>query len=131
MSSRLKLAGWYGLVVGLLIIGQWSFFLLAGQVPELRTEPIRIGFHLAAELATALALITAGWAVVRARAWGRPALLLALGMLIYTVIVSPGYFAQRGEWLLLGLFGLLLALAVVCAGILLQSATTPPARVER
>jgi hypothetical protein len=120
MKSKARLAGWYGVGAGVLILGQWSFFLLAGQVPELETEPIRIGFHLAAELATALALIAAGWAVLRSRAWGRPALLLALGMLIYTVVVSPGYFAQRGEWLPLGLFGLLLALALVCAGILLQ-----------
>jgi hypothetical protein len=47
-------------------------------------------------------------------------------MLIFTVVVSPGYFAQRGEWLLVGTFGLLLVLAVVCVGILLHGSTSMP-----
>jgi hypothetical protein len=120
-QRQVKLAGWYGVVVGVLIIGQWGFFLASGQVPELRTEPIRISFHLAAELLTALALLVAGGAVLLGRAWGPAALLLALGMLLYTVVVSPGYFAQQGQWVLLGLFGVLLALAAACAVVLLRA----------
>ena len=42
-------------------------------------------------------------------------MLVALGMLLYTVIVSPGYFAQRGEWPLVAMFGVLLLSALVFA----------------
>ena len=49
-----------------LLPGQWGFFLAMGAVPELRTEPIRVAFHLAAEFATAFSLLTGGIALLRA-----------------------------------------------------------------
>lgn len=109
----MRFAGWFGLAVGLLMLGQWAFLLLAGQVPELATAPWSIGFHLAAEAATAGALIPAGVALLRGRVWGRFVYLPALGMLIYSVIASAGYFAQSGAWPLVAMFGLLLSPALV------------------
>jgi hypothetical protein len=109
----MKFAGWYGIVVGLMMMGQWGFFLAAGQVPELNTEPVRLAFHLAAEFGTAIALLASGAALVRGRRWGLDVYLVAVGMLIYSVIVSPGYFAQQGQWALVGMFGILLLLALV------------------
>jgi hypothetical protein len=41
-------------------------------------------------------------------------------MLAYTAIVSPGYFAQQGQWPLVGMFAVILALDIVSA-IRLQS----------
>lgn len=92
------LAGWYALVVGALMIAQWAFFIFTGQVPELQAEPLRIGFHLAAEGATAVLLIIAGVGLLRSRKWSRDLGLVAFGSLVYTSIVSPGYFAQLGQW---------------------------------
>ncbi len=34
--------------------------------------------------------------------------LLAAGMLLYSVIVSPGYFAQQEQWGLVGMFAIVL-----------------------
>ncbi len=109
----MKFSGIFSIVVGALMLAQWAFFIAAGQVPELRTEPYRIGFHLAAEAATALALIVSGIGLLNRRAWGRTLSLVALGMLIYTAIVSPGYFAQQGVWPLVGMFAVLLGLTLV------------------
>ncbi len=95
------------------MLGQWAFFIAAGQVPELQTEPVRLAFHLAAEAVTALTLIVAGAALLRRRSWAPMLGLAANGMLMYTVIVSPGYFAQNGQWPLVGMFGVLLVLALV------------------
>jgi hypothetical protein len=103
----------YAIVVGAGMIGQWLFFLATGQVPELVTEPLRIRFHLAAEFATALALLVGGLALLTGQAWGRWVYLLAMGMLLYTVIVSPGYFAQRGQWAFVGMFAVVLLVALV------------------
>jgi len=108
-----KFAAWSSLAIGVLMLAQWMFFLGAGQVPEIRTEPVALAFHLAAEAATALALITAGVLLLRGRALGITLGLVANGMLIYTVIVSPGYFAQLGQWPLVAMFAVLLALAIV------------------
>jgi len=109
----MKFAGIFSIVVGALMLAQWAFFIAAGQVPELQTEPYRIGFHLTAEAATALALIVSGIGLLNRRAWGRTLSLVALGMLIYTAIVSPGYFAQQGVWPLVGMFAVLLVLTLV------------------
>jgi hypothetical protein len=102
----------YALVVGTGMIAQWLFFLAVGQVPELETEPLRIRFHLAAEFATALALLAAGAALLANQGWGQWFYPLATGMLLYTVIVSPGYFAQKGQWPFVGMFAVLLVLAL-------------------
>jgi hypothetical protein len=103
----------FALVVGVGMIGQWIFFLATGQVPELETEPLRIRFHLAAEFATAIALLVGGIALLTGQPWGRWFYLLATGMLLYTVIVSPGYFAEKGQWVFVGMFATLLLLALV------------------
>jgi hypothetical protein len=103
----------FALIVGVGMIGQWILFLASGQVPELKTEPLRIRFHLAAEFATAVALLAGGIALLTDLAWGRWFYLLAVGMLLYTVIVSPGYFAQKGQWAFVGMFAVLFLLALV------------------
>ena len=108
----MRFAAWYSLVVGCLMLAQWTFFLAAGQVPELRTEPYRIGFHLAGEAVTAMMLIVAGAGLLRGKTWARPVGMTALGLLIYTAIVSPGYFAQQGVWPLVAMFAVILALAL-------------------
>ncbi|MFQ5812326.1 MAG: hypothetical protein ACE5I2_03925 [Anaerolineae bacterium] len=103
----------FALIVGAGMIGQWLFFLATDQVPELKTEPLRIRFHLAAEFTTAIALLVGGIALLTDQTWGRWFYLLAMGMLLYTVIVSPGYFAQKGQWAFVGMFAAVLLLALV------------------
>jgi hypothetical protein len=110
----MKLAGFYGIFVGLMMAAQWAFFVASRQVPELQTEPIRIAFHLAGEFVTALGLVVSGTALLRRAAWGRSAYLFFAGMLAYSAIVSPGYFAQQGQWIFVVMFALLLALAAAC-----------------
>ena len=103
----------FALVVGVSMIGQWLLFLLTGQVPELETEPLRIRFHLAAEFVTAIALLVSACGLLTHQVWGRWFYLLAVGMLVYTLIVSPGYFAQKGQWAFVGMFAVILMLALV------------------
>jgi hypothetical protein len=109
----MRFVAWYSIAVGVLMLGQWGFFLAAGQVPELQTEAFRIGFHLLGEGVTAVALIASGVGLLRRIRWAREAAFAALGMLTYTVLVSPGYFAQLGQWPLVGMFGVLLVLTLV------------------
>jgi hypothetical protein len=109
----MNFAAIYAVVVGLAMIGQWSLLYLAKQIPELETEPIRIRFHIAGEMITAICLIMGGWGLLAGVSWGRQLYPVAMGMLFYTVIVSPGYFAQKGDWKWLGIFGVIIVLGVV------------------
>jgi hypothetical protein len=104
----MKFSAWYSILVGILMVVQWGFFLVTGQVPELQTEPVRIAFHLAAELITAVALVFSGTLLLKRTSLSKPLALVSAGMLLYTTIVSPGYFAQLGEWPIVIMFLLLI-----------------------
>jgi len=106
-------AALYTIVIGIMMMGQWGFFIATKQVPELETEPVRIGFHLAAEFTTAVALIAGGIGLLMNSGWGLTIYLISIGMLFYTVIVSPGYFAQKGDWPMVGVFAVMLILALI------------------
>ncbi len=99
-----RFAGWFGIVVGLGMTAMWAVFLLGGQVPELRTAPVALGFHLAAEGLTAFLLVTSGIGLLLDAQVAPQSYRVAIGMLLYTVIVSPGYFAQLGQWPFIVLF---------------------------
>ena len=109
---------WFAISVGIAMIGQWAMFLLSGSVPELRSEPVRIGFHLLAELLTAVVLIASGAGALGGKRWAKELLLVGLGMLVYTSIVSPGYFAQRGQMVFLAMFAAILLMACAAIGVL-------------
>ncbi len=103
----------YAIVVGLLIFGQWAFFLITRQVPELRTERVRVLFHIADEFLTAAALIASGVGLLMQQAWAAGLFPVAAGMLFYTIIVSSGYFAQKRVWPIVGMFAALLILTTI------------------
>lgn len=69
----------------------------------------------------AIALILGGVALLAQSLVGIPLTLLALGMLLYTVINSPGYFAQEGQWSLVVMFGILTILSLASIILLVGS----------
>jgi hypothetical protein len=107
------LPAFYAIVVGLLILGQWAFFLITRQVPELKTERVRVLFHIADEFLTAAALVASGVGLLLQQAWVAAIYPVALGMLLYTIIVSSGYFAQKRVWPIVGMFAALLILTTI------------------
>ncbi len=111
----------YAIVVGLAMLGLWLMLYLKKQIPELQTEPYRIGFHLAGEALTALLLVIGGVSLLLGIPWGVWIYLIALGMLFYTAIVSPGYYAQKGEWTMVIMFAVILLLGLVSAVVVLSS----------
>jgi hypothetical protein len=103
----------YAIIVGLGMIVQWTISYTKNQIPELVTEPVRIGFHIAAEFVTAVMLMISGIGMLLkwdAASWLFP---LAIGMLLYTAIVSPGYFAQKGQWGFVWMFAGVIILALI------------------
>lgn len=114
----------FAIVIGVGMIGQWTASYLTKQIPELTTEPIRIRFHLAGEMLTAVMLIVSGVNLLMGAAWGPVLFLIAIGMLLYTAIVSPGYFAQQGKWGWVVFFGVMVVVGVFAVWVVLSSGTS-------
>jgi hypothetical protein len=102
----------FALIVGSGMIVQWGISFTRRQIPELETEPLRIAFHLAGEMVTALILLVSGLGILLGWSWVVPLYSIGTGMLLYTAIVSPGYFAQRGQWIWLVIFAIIIILAL-------------------
>lgn len=63
-------------------------------------------------MVTTLALILSGIGLITSQPWASILYLIASGMLIHTAIVSPGYFAQLGKWIWVGIFAILILISV-------------------
>jgi hypothetical protein len=109
----MKFAAIYALCVGALMLVQWAFFLLTGNVPELQSAPWSIAFHLAAEFLTAIMLIISGRMLLKQHSLGKHVFFVSIGMVIYAMVNSAGYFAQSGDWVFVAMFGVLVVLAGV------------------
>ncbi len=108
-----KLFSYYSFIIGISMIAMWTVFILTGQVPELMTEPARIIMHLAAEFSTAISLLIGGYGLIRSKSWGKQFHQFSLGMLMYTLIVSPGYYLNLGEFAMVGMFAVMLILTLI------------------
>ncbi len=76
------------------MIGFWIFALSTNKVPP-EEKPWEISFHLIAEFSTAFLLISSGVGLWLGIGWATILSPVALGLLLYAVINSPGYYAQR------------------------------------
>ena len=89
------------------MMGMWSVFVFTNQIPELNTGSIEIIYHLIAEFLTAILLIVSGIGLVKRKNWSLHLLLVSLGMLFYTTIVSAGYYADTGDLSMVIMFSIL------------------------
>jgi hypothetical protein len=87
----------FSILIGLMMLGTWSFLFLSGQYPQAKTFPLETVYLLAAEFLTAAALIAAGYGILSGRKWGLPLILVALGELIYCTIRFAGELGQGGS----------------------------------
>lgn len=110
-SQRARAA--YAIIVGMFMGGFWLMLYLSGGIPELRTASIEIGYHLIAELSTAVLLVAAGFGLFRGSQWAERLYPVSLGMLLYTVINSAGYYAQLGDVAMVGMFTVLTVLTLI------------------
>lgn len=106
----MTIPGIFSIIVGAGMIGQWSVSYATRQIPELTTE---IWFHIAGEMAAAALLIISGVGLLAHTFWAPKLFLVSTGMLIYTAIVSPGYFAQKGQWIWVPIFGVIITITVI------------------
>jgi hypothetical protein len=92
-----KGAAVFSILMGLMMLGTWSYLFLLDQFPQVHTLPIETGYLLAAEFLTSAALIAAGYGILSNRKWAMPLILVALGELIYCTIRFAGELGQGGS----------------------------------
>lgn len=119
----LYLIAWFELVIGVLIAGLWITLLVKQQVSEIRLGRRDIFFHVAAELITSILLIGAGTSVLVRSKPAESAVSVAAGALLYTTINSAGYYADRLQWEVVTMFGVLTLATSIAIFILITGYT--------
>jgi len=112
-----KIAAIYSVIIGIAMIGMWLSLIITNQVPEINSEQIRISYHLIGEFLTAILLLIGGFGLFTNRGWGFHVFLISMGMLLYTVIVSAGYYGQNGDMIMVEMFTIFQVLTVLFIGL--------------
>jgi len=102
------ISGIYAIVIGLGIIGLWLMLYLTNQIPELKTEPVAIKFHITAEMIMGILSLLSGIFLLVGLSWAPYFFILAMGLVIYAVINSAGYYGQKKQWSFVIMFGIIL-----------------------
>ena len=116
LLSASNLVGIYSVLIGLMMIGMWVSLLLTKQVPELRPAsyaPRLVTYHIVAELLTAIVLIISGVGLFLVSDWAKILSAISLGMLLYSVINSPGKYAHENNLSMVAVFTIITILTVV------------------
>jgi hypothetical protein len=119
----MEFGDWYLVIVPILVgvgmLGFWAVAIGTRRVPEIDSGGIEIWFHIAAEAVTGVVLIFGGIAVLIDGESPLTVVLssLGLGMLVYTLVVSPGYYVERRDaplvWMFAGFWILTIPAVVV------------------
>ena len=113
----------FAIAVGILMIGQWILSIAKRQIPGPEAGPtigrgrVEMFFHWVVEFSTAIALLVGGFGLLLDCTWGLKVYLVSMGMLLYAVVNSSGYFAEKRQWLMVGMFAVILILALVSLGL--------------
>ena len=92
------IASIYIIIIGIAMLSMWLFLLIKREVPELKTKPTQIFFHLAAEFLTSVMLIIGGIGLIMNQSWGVAIFFIAIGMAIYSTINAAGFYGQLKDW---------------------------------
>lgn len=108
-----RAASVFSIFIGLSMVGTWAVLYVGGNIPELVSKPFEISMHIIAELFTAVMLIIGGVGVISERKWGNNIHFVSMGMLLYTLIASPGYYIQKGNVEFVAIFAIFFALSIL------------------
>jgi hypothetical protein len=89
-----------GLGAGATIAVLWLAVLATGNYAKVAAGRRDFGWHVAAELVTAVLLLIGGAGLFARTPWGPLAFAIALGALVYAITESAGHYLQSGNRLL-------------------------------
>ncbi len=110
----------YSITMGAAIVAFWSVLWVTGAIPDMQMKPWEIAMHLTAEFTTAGLLMVSGFGLWFGARWALRVNVFASGMLVYSLIQTPGYYLQRNAMI----FVLMLAVSFLIT-VLLSPAFKP------
>ena len=87
--------------------------IVTKKVPEMKTEPIAIGFHIAVENLMGILSIVSGILLLLDLVWAPYLFIFAMGLVVYAVINSSGYYGEKKEWGFVIMFGSIFIISTV------------------
>ena len=117
----LVISGIYAIVIGIGIIGLWLMLYRTKQIPELETEPIAIAFHMTAEMTMGILSLLSGIFLLIGLSWAPYFFILAMGLVIYAIVNSAGYYGQKKQRSIVIMFGIILITSVILVILILIS----------
>lgn len=109
----------YSIVVGVLMGVWWAIEIRSGALSRPDRSRAEISLHVSAELLTAALLVVGG--VILFVSGVHDLVFVGLGMLLYTVLASPGYFLARRQTAPVAMFA---GLAVLTIAVLVGALVT-------
>ncbi len=103
----------YSITMGVALIAMWTLFWATGAIPDMMTKPWEIAMHLTAEFTTAGLLMISGIGLLFEERWATRVNVFASGMLVYSLIQSPGYYLQRNAMMFVLLIAVCFLITVV------------------
>jgi len=103
----------YSITMGVLMLTVWLAFWAFGAIPEMMQTPWEIAMHLTAEFTTAGLLVASGIGLILEARWATRVNVFASGMLVYSLIQSPGYYLQKNALIFVGVFVVAFLVTVV------------------
>lgn len=102
----------YSITVGVAMIATWALLWNSGGIPEMVNKPWELAMHLTAEFTTAALLIVSGIGLLAGQHWASRINVFASGMLVYTLIQTPGYYLQRNGMIFVLMFAVCFLITV-------------------
>jgi len=118
----------YSITMGALIIVFWSVLWATGAIPDLLSKPWEIAMHLTAEFTTAGLLVVSGFGLWFGARWALRVNVFASGMLVYSLIQTPGYYLQRNAMIFVLMLAVSFLLTVLLSPAFKPSLEEGPAR---
>ena len=94
MEKFKRFSAVYALAAGICIPVLWIYILISGILPKVHSEPTAAVFLIVSELATAAFLLASGIGLLLKQIWAQKLWYLAMGMLLYAVVLAAGEFLQ-------------------------------------
>lgn len=113
LETLLLVKSAFAILAGLSIVGMWVALIRNGSVVEATTAPKEITMHIIAELATGILLLVSGTALILGVGNAEHLWMLSMGMLIYTLVNSSGYYLQREDKMMTIMFASMFIISVI------------------
>ena len=103
----------YSITMGAAMAVFWSVLWASGSIPDLLVKPWEMVMHLTAEFTTAALLLVSGIGLWFGARWSLRMNMFASGMLVYSLIQTPGYYLERNAMIFVLMFAVSFLLTVL------------------